>query len=315
MADEPFADADIVFVDVERSIRQGIRQILNDQGYRSIRDYSSLEVAEEEIERTAPDLIVMDATMDGGAACDLINRVRQREIGMNPFVGVILTVWQPNEAIIRRIVNCGVDDVVVKPMSPAKLMERINVVAFRRKPFVVTSDYIGPDRRTEAAKERDGQKIPSIDVPNTLKAKARGHPVPMNELSRLIDDAMFEINEQRLKRHSFQIAFLVGEILPALEKKIVDDKVKRAILRLSEVANEIGVRLKDSNFEHVSNLCQDLIKVSDSIRRNLREPNPKDIELLKPISNAILVGFNPDRNAKAMAGEISQMLHKFGTKR
>ncbi len=35
---EAFADADIVFADGERSVRQGLRQILIDQGYRSLRD-------------------------------------------------------------------------------------------------------------------------------------------------------------------------------------------------------------------------------------------------------------------------------------
>ena len=37
----------------------------------------------------------------------------------------------------------------------------------------------------------------------------------MEELNDLIGAAMDEINEQRLKRLSYQIAFLVGELLPA----------------------------------------------------------------------------------------------------
>ncbi len=38
-AAEAFADADIVLAGGERSIRQGLRQILIDQGYRDLRDY------------------------------------------------------------------------------------------------------------------------------------------------------------------------------------------------------------------------------------------------------------------------------------
>ena len=89
---EPFAGADIIFADGERSVRQGIRQILTDQGYRSLRDYGDLDIVEDEIKNTLPDLIVMDSMMD-----------------------------------------------------------RISAVAYHRKPFVVTSDYIGPDRRTKEA--------------------------------------------------------------------------------------------------------------------------------------------------------------------
>ena len=121
---------------------------------------------------------------------------------------------------------------------------------------------------------------------------------------------MFEMNEQRLKRYSCQIAFLVGEILPAFKANRVDDAAKKSIIRLSEVANEIGFRLKDSNFEHVSHLTQ----VTTAIRQDLRHPSFKDLVLLKPRSDAILISFNPDCNAAAMAGEIGMMIDKFGTK-
>ena len=57
------------------------------------------------------------------------------------------------------------------------------------------------------------------------------------------------------------------------------------------------------------------VKVTASIRKDLRNPNRKDLDLLKPLSDAILISFNPDRNAAAMAGEINVMLDKFGTKR
>ena len=217
-AAEAFADADIVLDYGERSVRQGLRQILIDQGYRGLRDYGSIEVVEEEVERTLPDLVVMDALMDGGEATSLASRIRAGELGVNPFIGIIITVWQPSEAVIRRIVNCGIDDIIVKPLSPKQIMDRVNVVAFNRKPFVVTSDYIGPDRRTDAAKQRDGQKIPSIEVPNTLEAKARGKPLRMEELNDLIGAAMYEINDQRLKRHSYRIAAIVDQIVPAYQK-------------------------------------------------------------------------------------------------
>ena len=119
---------------------------------------------------------------------------------------------------------------------------------------------------------------------------------------------MFEINEQRLKRYSYQIAFLVGEILPALNSGKIDDAVKKSIIRLSEIANEIGFRLQNSNFEHVSNLCHNLINVTSSIRRNLRDLNQKDIDLLKPLSDAIVVSFNPEKASAEFTAEVTQMV-------
>ena len=64
----------------------------------------------------------------------------------------------------------------------------------------------------------------------------------------------------------------------------------------------------------VSNLCQNVIQVITAIRKDLRHPSSEDLDLLKPLSDAILISFNSDRNAAAMAGEIGMMLNKFGTK-
>ena len=94
----------------------------------------------------------------------------------------------------------------------------------------------------------------------------------MEALREMIGEAMFEINEQRLKRHSYQNALLVGEILPAFRANRVDGSVKKSIIRLSEVANEIGFRLKDSSLEQVSNLCQNLIVFTTAIRKQSKQP-------------------------------------------
>ena len=106
-------------------------------------------MVKDEIGCTLPDLIVMDTMMDGCEAMALDNQIRAGELGINTFVGFIITVWQPSEAVIRRVVNCGADDIIVRPLSTKKLMERINVVAYKRKPFVLTGSYIGKDRRTK----------------------------------------------------------------------------------------------------------------------------------------------------------------------
>ena len=45
-AAEAFTDADIVLADEERSIRQGLRQILIDRGLIGLRDYGSIEIVD-----------------------------------------------------------------------------------------------------------------------------------------------------------------------------------------------------------------------------------------------------------------------------
>ena len=177
----------------------------------------------------------------------------------------------------------------------------------------MTSDYIGPDCRRDMA--RDGADgIPSIGVANTLKTKAMGERVHVADLKAVFGEVMHEINDQRLVRHSYQINFLVGMILSAYQEGNITPEVRVHVTRLSKVSTEVESRFAGSRFEHVGELCQTMSGVARSIRGNWRELNRKDVELLKPLSQVILAGFNTDRVSPDMASEITSMVSKFSGK-
>ena len=251
--------------------------------------------------------------MPGGDIFEVVSRMRRGEKGDNPFVPVIMLTWDANADVIRKAAGCGVDDILAAPISPADLFGRIKTLVSKRKPFVVTSDYIGPDRRRDAGRNA-GDGIPLIDVPNTLRSKAMGEPVNVSDLKAAVGEVMTEINDQRLVRHSYQINFLVGIIFPAYQAGEVTPEIRVHVTQLAEVAAEVEGRLAGSRFEHVGELCQPLSGVAPSIRGSWREPNRKDVELLKPLSQAILAGFNPDKDSTDMASEITNMVSKFSGK-
>ena len=157
----------------------------------------------------------------------------------------------------------------------------------------MTSDYIGPDRRRDKA--RDGADgIPSIGVANTLKTKAMGERVNVAGLKAAVGEFVHEINGQRLVRHSYQINFLVVMIMPAYQEGNITLEVRVHVTRLSEVSTEVESRFADPRFEHVSELCLSMSGGAQSIRDNWRERIRNEVELLKPLSQATLAGFNRD---------------------
>ena len=179
-----------------------------------------------------------------------------------------------------------------------------------RKPFVVTSDYIEPDRRRSGRHEASSD-IPLFHVPNTLRDKAAGRRVDMTELQTAINSVIFEINEQRLVRNSDQISFLVNLIVKAINEVAVNREVEEHIRRLVEMANECGLCLIDSSFDHVGEICHTLNEVMTSISHDAQSPNSREVQLLPKLSQAVLVGFNPARDESVMGGEISDMVGKF----
>ena len=152
--------------------------------------------------------------------------------------------------------------------------------------------------------------VPRIEVPNTLGAKASGEPVDFVELQEVLAGAMYQINDQCLKWHSYRIAAIVDQIVPAYQKNRMTPTIRKEVVRLSEISRGISDRPSDSDFEHVTDLCETLDAVTSSIRHDLKNPDPQNIDLLKAISDAIVVSFNPERTTVEYAAKITQMVRE-----
>ena len=313
MANGQLENIQVLLANPKPEMRRLMHDALRGFGLRNLRDcvnYGELKLGLSS--EVAADLIIAAAIMPGGDVPALISQYRSGEIGNNPFVPIIMMTWNADAGVIKAAVDCGVDYILAAPVAPADVFKRIDLLVNNRKPFVVTSDYIGPDRRRDPS--RGDSSIPLIDVPNTLRAKSMGEDMDMTSLESAIGDTMSEINEQRLVRHSYQVNLLVEMILPAYETGDVAPVIRVHMDKLCRVAEEVSDRLLGSKFEHVSELCQNLRDVTASISARWENPNRKDVELLRPLSQAILASFNPERDSTEMAGEITGMVSKFAGK-
>ena len=305
------ANIDFVFADEDGQFRIGLRSALANEGYTNIRDCSTIARLESAIDAATPDLLVLDARMEDNASFDIISRIRRSELGTNPFVTIMMTIRSLDRDIVQKVIESGVDDLLLKPVSTTDIMNRIKSLAAERQPFVVTKDYIGPQRRTARDRddEEDGEEPELIEVPNTLGAKSRGEEVDDFELQKLIAEAQSEINEQRLQRNGPEIAALVAEIVPAYEENRIDDEIKAKVTSLTEFADDVSERLSNTSFVHVSDLCNVLSSIAASLRGG--EANERGIALLTPLSNAINVSFNPDPEATEFADQVVVLVRDY----
>ncbi|MGE4221017.1 MAG: response regulator transcription factor [Alphaproteobacteria bacterium] len=293
---------EIAFADPQREIRYVLRSTVVRHGYREVQEYARTPTLKAALVQRTPDLIIIDAELPEGDACQLISDIRANKICDNPFVPVIITAWQPSADMVRRMVNSGADDLLVKPISPAFLLQRIEVLAGARKPFVVTSDYIGPDRRKDVSRGDGG--VPLFDVPNTLQAKARGQFVDPIELSQDVAAALLAINDQRLKRNAFQIAFAVGIILGAYREQRLGAELLEFIEQLIRVAVDTKERLAGSEYEQMDERVESLEKVAQTLRKQVKSPDSSTLKMLETVSRRILEGFNPERSGQDLTAEV-----------
>ena len=261
----------------------------------------SLEEVRENVSNEHPDLLICDYDIPGGDFFDFVHSIRHSEIGQNPFLAIIAITRTPSPEVVQRVSECGVDHLIVKPFSTSQMMDRIRLLIEARKLFVVTSDYIGPDRRDDVER---GSEVTRMNVPNTLKAKVVGK-ASAADIQRAIDLAVAEVNVQKLERYDDEIAFLVAKIVPSLSKGSIDDTALHFLERLVYVAGDASRRLVGTGYAHVSDLCQAMHSVTTTVVSERGKADPKDIQLLGLLAQAIKVGFGAGEDMIAAAHEIS----------
>ncbi len=257
-------------------IRHALRASLHPFGFRNIIDTARLDTVVEAIKGDSVDLVICDHLLPDGGFVDVVRKVRHHQLGKNPFLVVIALVGDPSRDQIMAAIDSGADDLVAKPISTALLMDRISrLTKERQRHFIITSDYIGPDRRKAA---RPGA---------TTASRA--------------------LNEQKMERHSVQINYLVDHIRPHYLMGMADEEEVVPLLdRLLYTAEDISRRLHDSSYTHIAELCTALVDLVTRIRENAAMPDEKDIKLLPEMAAAISRAFHPDERAVEVAHDISE---------
>ncbi|MBL6946132.1 MAG: response regulator [Rhodospirillales bacterium] len=306
MSDLNFNDVDVMLVDPDLHARESLKMILRNQGFRKVELGENLADIRKRLEHTAPDLLITAVELPEGSVCPIINAVRHHEFGVNPFLPVIAVTANPNGKEVREIVNSGADDLLIKPLSTTDLIARIKTLVNARKPFVVTSDYIGPDRRKTTDRPTT---VPLLRVPNTLEAKAKGDPVSRAQAQ--IRAMISEINEQKLDRHIYQFRWLAEELAGEFEIHGASAAFSGYLDRLAFVGEDAARRVEGTAHDHIAELCRSLVELGARLREKSAGPGaektiPRDLAVLAQMTMAVQAGFTA--GSEAAAREISEEL-------
>lgn len=285
-------------IEMRRLIRTAL-QGLDKVEYEEYKDFGSLN---NDLAYSWPDLILLDMDLPGGDVCELVRSIRYNEYGMNPFVPIVATTWGTDRNSIRKIIDTGVDSVLVKPLSAGAIVKYVDMLSKSRKSFVVTSSYIGPDRRTDSDRENT---IPLMDVPNTFRSKRKGEPVNIVELNSWIAKELETFSEERLKSNAVEICRLLDLVLMDYDEGKVSETTFDGLKRINEIAEDLSRRTSKGDYDFIAGLCDNLVKVAKSLVANRRDPAKKDLQLIRPLCDAILIGIEDDKASSDLAVEIA----------
>jgi len=90
--------------------------------------------------------------------------VRNSPDSTNPYLPIIMMTGHSEKSRVVEARDAGVTEFVVKPITAKAILERMNAVIYKPRPFVKTDGYFGPDRRRSASKIFKGPYRRSTDA-------------------------------------------------------------------------------------------------------------------------------------------------------
>jgi len=137
----------VLVVDDNQHMRSIVSTMLHSFGVRMIREAKDGGEAIDILGRWPADLAICDFLMEPTDGVEFTRRVRTAPDSPNPYLPVVMLTGHSELNRVTDARDAGVTEFVVKPLTAKALVDRINMVIFRPRPFVRTADYFGPDRR------------------------------------------------------------------------------------------------------------------------------------------------------------------------
>ncbi|MDP8916865.1 MAG: response regulator [Pseudomonadota bacterium] len=137
----------VLVVDDNQHMRSIIGVMLNSFGIKMVREAKDGADALETLRRWPADLAICDFLMEPVDGVAFTRQVRNAADSPNPYLPVVMLTGHSELARVTEARDAGVTEFVVKPLTAKALVDRINMVIFKPRPFIRSKDYFGPDRR------------------------------------------------------------------------------------------------------------------------------------------------------------------------
>ena len=303
-----FEQATVALYDPVAMNRTATRNVLYALGFREIETFATLEDMRRVMATTDFDLMVTEATRSDDPVLDIVGQIRRGQLGRNPFTVVLVTTWMSESHVVRKVLDSGADDLLCRPYSTGSLAERIRTHVLARKRFVVTSDYVGPDRRKDPSREHSAK---TIEVANPLRIKAVDGLTGADAqavLQTVVAEARAAINLERMRRAALQIGVIAG-FVDAQAKDSNGPGVRRADLeKIVSVAAELSKIARLEKAEQPFKTCKTVTEIAKSaIDGNEIE---KNAQILLRLSVALQVTLSPGRDEAECRAELDETLER-----
>jgi len=295
---DKLTDVDIYLGEPNEQVRESLRAMMRGEGLRRTRTFARVDDLINALKEAPPDLLIAATDIDS-SLFDVIRDIRHFKLGRNPFIMITLMVRPEDDEAVKKAILAGADDVMIKPVSPGKMLERVAHMTMNRLPFIVTTDYVGPERRRQT--ERPSQ-IKLLTVVNTLRRKVEGQRLTQGELSREVENCMNDVMAARLDSHGLKLGWVCNLILKSYDEKRIDKELEDRILILVSVLEDASRTARAIGEPELANICNQMARQVEEMAENYQNPTDNQLGTIRKLTKA----FDLAKNAKAAASSETQ---------
>jgi len=270
-----------VFV-VADPIRKSIVEALESQGFRDVLEATTLAGFTTILKDTNLDLIITTTKLESQFVGDFIRDLRLGLFDRSPFPIVFALLPHADEEHVRAVINSGVDDLLLLPLTADTLFKRLKLFTQDRRPFVVTYDYIGPDRRQNS--RPDENKALVLKVPNPVRSRVVG--VDDEGVEHAINDAILLVNRCKFKQNGLQLLWLLARFAIDGEDRNPAETISVDIFmsKCGDICTDIERRAKGSAERAMR---MKAVLVSETIDRIAASDDGADERQIKGLTRAV----------------------------
>lgn len=143
----PFEDISILIVDDDRMMTRLVRDALLTFGFKDIdTDHDGIKALAKT--NTKPyGFIICDWRIKGISGIDFIKEIRKNKSSPNRFSPIIMVTGKNTKQDVSEARDAGVNEFLVKPITAKALYSHIIAIIENPRNFIISRNYIGPDRR------------------------------------------------------------------------------------------------------------------------------------------------------------------------
>ena len=137
----------ILLIDDNPHMRTIATAVLKSAGIRKVIEASDGGQGLQMLRDHAIDLAIVDYNMFPLDGVEFTRLVRNSPDSANPYLPIIMMTGHSGKQRVYEARDAGVTEFIVKPITAKAILDRIQSVIWKPRPFVKTDGYFGPDRR------------------------------------------------------------------------------------------------------------------------------------------------------------------------